>query len=120
MDVNVGSINVNSSSMQQDKLSQVPELDQLTSGQSRLQSADKQSNVLSKNQVGKLVDEANQILQSDVTELKYVYFEKLQTYYVQVQDVNTHQVIREIPPKKFMEMYAAIAEKLGLIVNHQA
>jgi flagellar protein FlaG len=55
-----------------------------------------------------------------VTELKYVYFDKLQTYYVQVQDVNTHQVIREIPPKKFLEMYASVAEKLGLIVNDKA
>ncbi|MCQ2011622.1 flagellar protein FlaG [Sporolactobacillus sp. STSJ-5] len=117
MDANASPININASSMQQDQLSQVKALDQLTIDKKQTQSDDNQANTLSRNQIEKLVDEANKILQPDVTELKYVYFDKLQTYYVQVQDVNTHQVIREIPPKKFLEMYASVAEKLGLIVN---
>ncbi|MCI1880876.1 MAG: flagellar protein FlaG [Sporolactobacillus sp.] len=71
-----------------------------------------------KTQAKKLVEEANKLLQPELTEVKYVYFDKLQTYYVQVVDTNTNEVIREIPLEKFMEMYAAIAEKLGLIVNH--
>ncbi|MCO7176448.1 flagellar protein FlaG [Sporolactobacillus kofuensis] len=86
----------------------------------KVQANQSQEQDLTKNQAKKLVDEANKLLQPEVTELKYVYFDKLQTYYVQLQDVNTHQVIREIPPKKFLEMYASIAEKLGLIINDRA
>lgn len=70
-----------------------------------------------KKQLDDLVSQANQILTPDMTEVHYVLYEKLNKYYVQVEDTLTHEVIREIPPKKFMDMYAAIAEKLGLIVN---
>ncbi|RYM05911.1 flagellar biosynthesis protein FlaG [Sporolactobacillus sp. THM7-7] len=119
MDVNAGFIDVSSSSMQKDhSVNQVTY--QWIIDKSQSPSNGGQVNHLKKSQVEKLVKEANKILKPEVTELKYVYFDKLQTYYVQVQDVNTHRVIREIPPKKFMEMYAAIAEKLGLIVNDHA
>lgn len=68
-------------------------------------------------QLDNLISQANQILTPNTTEVHYVLHKKLNKYYVQVEDTITHQVIREIPPKKFMDMYAAIAEKLGLIVN---
>ncbi|KLI02824.1 hypothetical protein SINU_06030 [Sporolactobacillus inulinus CASD] len=70
-----------------------------------------------KGQLDDLVTEANKLLNPALTEMRYVLHDKLDKYYVQVEDAKTHQVIREIPPKKFMDMYAAIAEKLGLIVN---
>ncbi|EST10658.1 flagellar protein FlaG [Sporolactobacillus laevolacticus] len=70
-----------------------------------------------KKQLDDLVVEANKLLNPELTEMHYVLHDKLNKYYVQVEDVKTHRVIREIPPKKFMDMYAAIAEKLGLIVN---
>ncbi|MDF2535330.1 MAG: flagellar biosynthesis protein FlaG [Bacillales bacterium] len=70
-----------------------------------------------KDQLDDLISEANKLLNPDLTEMHYVLHDKLNKYYVQVEDATTHQVIREIPPKKFMDMYAAIAEKLGLIVN---
>lgn len=73
-----------------------------------------------KKQLDDLVSQANQILTPVTTEVHYVLYEKLNKYYVQVEDTMTHEVIREIPPKKFMDMYAAIAEKLGLIVNKHA
>ncbi|RYL95801.1 flagellar protein FlaG [Sporolactobacillus sp. THM7-4] len=64
-----------------------------------------------------LVSEANKILNHRSTALHYVLHNKLNQYYVQIVDEETKQVIREIPPKKFLDMYAAIAEKMGLIVN---
>ncbi|UAK17861.1 flagellar protein FlaG [Sporolactobacillus terrae] len=70
-----------------------------------------------KKQLGDLVTEANKLLKPQLTQMHYVLHDKLDEYYVRVEDVRTHQVIREIPPKKFMDMYAAIAEKLGLIIN---
>lgn len=70
-----------------------------------------------KDQLDDLVSEANKLLSPDLTEMHYVLHDKLNKYYVQVIDMRTKQVVREIPPKKFMDMYAAIAEKLGLIIN---
>ncbi|CAM3212894.1 flagellar protein FlaG [Sporolactobacillus spathodeae] len=70
-----------------------------------------------KKQLDDLVSEANKLLNPQLTEMHYVLHDKLNQYFVQVEDAVTHKIIREIPPKKFMDMYAAIAEKLGLIVN---
>lgn len=70
-----------------------------------------------KDQLKDLIDEANKVLNPESTEMHYVFHEKLKEYYIRLENPMTHQVIREIPPKKFMDMYAAIAEKLGLIVN---
>lgn len=74
----------------------------------------------SKGKVEDLVDEANRFMQEHLTESHYVLHDKLKQYYVQIVDTDTQKVIREIPPKKFLDMYAAIAEKLGLIVNAHA
>jgi flagellar protein FlaG len=90
------------------------------SDQSKTDSDKKEERVYSpftKDQLDDLVSEANKLLNPELTEMHYVLHDKLNKYYVQVEDSRTHQVIREIPPKKFMDMYAAIAEKLGLIVN---
>ncbi|MDF2565692.1 MAG: flagellar biosynthesis protein FlaG [Massilibacillus sp.] len=90
------------------------------SDQSKTDSDKKEQRLYSpftKDQLDDLVSEANKLLSPELTEMHYVLHDKLNKYYVQVEDSRTHQVIREIPPKKFMDMYAAIAEKLGLIVN---
>lgn len=70
---------------------------------------------VSKDQANKLVDQANKIMSP--TNVHYVYYDKLNRYYVQIEDSVTHKVIEEIPPKKLLDFAAAIAEKLGLIVN---
>lgn len=88
--------------------------------ENNIESVKKEQRVYSpftKNQLDDLVSEANKLLSVDPTEMHYVLHDKLNKYYVQVIDTKTQQVVREIPPKKFMDMYAAIAEKLGLIVN---
>lgn len=72
---------------------------------------------LNRNQLDDLVSEANKVVWLTVPQLRYVLHDKLHQYYIQLEDPKTHEVLREIPPKKFMDMYAAIAEKLGLIVN---
>lgn len=73
----------------------------------------------SKKQVSKLVNDANRILLPVPTNLHYVFYDKLNTYYVQIENAVTHEVIQEIPPKKMLDFAAAIAEKLGLIINHR-
>ncbi|WLD92966.1 flagellar protein FlaG [Alkalihalobacillus sp. AL-G] len=53
------------------------------------------------------------------TSLNYKLHEKLNRYYVQIVDDQTKEVIREIPNKKFLDMYAAMAELIGIVVDEK-
>lgn len=53
------------------------------------------------------------------THTRFVLYAKLHIYYAQVIDNHTKQVIREIPPKKVLDMYSAIAERFGLLVDEK-
>jgi flagellar protein FlaG len=64
-----------------------------------------------------VVDGLNKFLKQSNTALKFQYHEKLQEYYVTLVDEKTKEVVREIPPKKMLDFYAAMNEFLGLIVD---
>jgi flagellar protein FlaG len=64
-----------------------------------------------------VVEGLNKYLQQSQTSLKFQYHEKLQEYYVTLVDEKTKEVVREIPPKKMLDFYAAMTEFLGLIVD---
>lgn len=53
------------------------------------------------------------------TSIKFELHDKLDRYYVSVIDKNTDEVIKEIPPKKMLDMYAAMAEFMGFIVDEK-
>lgn len=78
---------------------------------------DQSASEVTRMQTSRLVDQANQILSPTATNLHYVYYDKLDRYYVQIENSRTHEVIAEIPPKKLLDFAASIAEKLGLIIN---
>ena len=68
----------------------------------------------------KLIDHINQMndfIKPTKTNLRFQLHDKLNEYYVQVVDTYTDEVIREIPSKKFLDMYAATAELLGMLVD---
>lgn len=65
------------------------------------------------------VDNLNEFLQPVTTNLKFVYHEDLNDYYVTVVDPLTNEVVREIPPKKMLDMYVAMAEYMGLLVDEK-
>lgn len=62
---------------------------------------------------------ANEFLSSSNTHLKFKYHEQLNEYYVTVVDDMTSEVVREIPPKKMLDMFAAMTEFLGLVVDEK-
>ncbi|MBS8265789.1 flagellar protein FlaG [Mesobacillus boroniphilus] len=64
-----------------------------------------------------VVEGLNKYLSQSQTSLKFQYHEKLQEYYVTLVDEKTKEVVREIPPKKMLDFYAAMTEFLGLIVD---
>lgn len=74
---------------------------------------------LKKEKVQEIVKSLNDFLQPAHTSLIFKFHEKLNEYYVTIVDDNTNQVIKEIPPKKLLDTYAAMAERLGFLVDRK-
>jgi flagellar protein FlaG len=72
---------------------------------------------ITKEKLEEAVKSMNQFLQPSQTSLKFQLHEELQEYYVSIVDDRTKEVVREIPSKKILDMYAAMTEFLGLVVD---
>lgn len=70
-----------------------------------------------KEDVRKAVNTLNNLILPHHTNLHFAFHDKLDKYYVQIVDSDTHQVIKEIPPKKFLDAHAATLELLGFLVD---
>lgn len=73
--------------------------------------------LLDKEKMEELVNGLNEFLSPVQTSLKFELHEKLKEYYVTIVDDNTHEVVKEIPPKKMLDLYAAMVERIGIIVD---
>jgi len=83
------------------------------------QNQNEQNIPISKDELEKAVEKVNEFLKPVQTSIQFELHEKLDEYYVKVINNDTKEVIREIPPKKMLDMYAAMAELIGLIVNER-
>lgn len=72
---------------------------------------------LSKQDLQKAMETAQKLIEPHQKEVELKLFDKLDTYYVQIVDKETKQVIGEIPPKQLLEIHAEVLEKLGLLVD---
>lgn len=72
-----------------------------------------------KEKLEEVVKGLNEFLQPSHTSLKFELHDELQEYYVQIIDERTDEVIREIPPKKLLDTYAAMMEFVGLLVDRK-
>ncbi|UOE55107.1 flagellar protein FlaG [Cytobacillus oceanisediminis] len=72
---------------------------------------------LKKDKLTEVVDSMNEFLQASHTSLKFVLHEELNEYYVTLVDDLTQEVVKEIPSKKMLDMYAAMTEFVGLMVD---
>lgn len=59
----------------------------------------------------------NDFLSTTKTALKFQLHEKLNEYYVTIIDENTKQVVREVPSKKLLDMYAAMQDLMGILID---
>ncbi|WP_257535737.1 flagellar protein FlaG [Mesobacillus foraminis] len=84
---------------------------------SRSQEETEKKLTLSKAKVKEMVETLNEFVQASDTSIKFQYHEKLHEYYVSIVDNTTNEVVREIPPKKMLDIYAAMTEFLGLMVD---
>ncbi|MEJ8778808.1 flagellar protein FlaG [Pseudogracilibacillus sp. ICA-222130] len=72
-----------------------------------------------KEDVQDAVERMNHFIDPFQTNLKFVFHEELNEYYVTVVNPVTEEIIREIPPKKMLDMYAAMTEFVGIVVDEQ-
>ncbi|HNV70725.1 MAG TPA: flagellar protein FlaG [Candidatus Ozemobacteraceae bacterium] len=66
------------------------------------------------------VDKMSQTAQIFDRSLKFQIHEETNTMMVAVVDTNTNKVIREIPPKEILDMFARMQDYLGLIFDKKA
>lgn len=70
-----------------------------------------------KEKVKEIVDNMNKFMDLSPTALKFEFHEKLNEYYVKIIDEKTKETVREIPPKKMLDFYAAMTEFIGIMVD---
>jgi flagellar protein FlaG len=63
------------------------------------------------------IDGLNDFLKVSNSHLKFSLHEELNEYYVTIVDELTNEVIKEIPPKKLLDMYATMKETIGLFID---
>lgn len=73
--------------------------------------------IQSKENIEKVVTSINDFLKPANSHLKFEFHEDLKEYYITIVDDNTREVIKEIPSKKLLDMYSAMKEYLGLLVD---
>lgn len=78
-----------------------------------------QTGEIKKEKVEQVVKSLNDFLQPAQTSLHFKFHEKLHEYYVTIVDDKTNEVIKEIPAKKLLDTYAAMAERLGFLVDRK-
>lgn len=78
-----------------------------------------QDEQIKKTQVEEAVKGLNEFLQSSHTSIKFMLHEKLHEYYVAIVDDRTNDIVKEIPAKKLLDTYAAMAEHLGFLVDRK-
>ncbi|AXH98475.1 flagellar protein FlaG [Sporosarcina sp. PTS2304] len=74
---------------------------------------------LTKHEAKQLTEGLNTFLESVNVQLRFQYHDKLHEYYVTIVDSETDEVVREIPPKKLLDMHAAMKDFIGLLVDHK-
>ncbi|QHJ69582.1 flagellar protein FlaG [Planococcus halotolerans] len=74
---------------------------------------------ITKEMVQNQIEGMNEFLEPTTTAVKFLLHEDLNEYYVQVINPLTDEVLKEIPNKKFLDMYASMTELMGLIVDEK-
>ncbi|MEH7302495.1 flagellar protein FlaG [Neobacillus drentensis] len=76
-----------------------------------------QQQVQTKEKTEKVINSMNEFLKASNTHLKFQFHDELKEYYVTLVDDTTNEVVKEIPSKKLLDMYAAMTDYLGLLVD---
>ncbi|WP_373898286.1 flagellar protein FlaG [Haloimpatiens sp. FM7315] len=67
-----------------------------------------------------MVDGLNKLIDGASTHVEYEKHDKFNQYVIKIIDNDTKEVIKEIPPKKILDMVAKMCEMVGIIVDKKA
>lgn len=98
------------------KVAPTPAVKSKTDSQTKSSSNEKEMPI---EQAKNMVESVNDFLRSADSNLKFVFHDELNQYYVTIVDSTTDEVIREIPSKKLMDIHAAMREFVGLLVDRK-
>lgn len=71
--------------------------------------------------IKKAVDELNKVFNNDKSYIEYEQHKVFKnTFIVKIIDKETKETIKEIPPKKILDMIASLCEIAGVIVDEKA
>lgn len=70
-----------------------------------------------KENLNQAIDSMNEFFTINNSELKFVFHEGLDTYYAQLINTETEEVIREIPSKKVLDVFYEMQKLVGMIVD---
>ncbi|MEK4530615.1 flagellar protein FlaG [Solibacillus sp. FSL K6-1554] len=70
-----------------------------------------------KEKLEQAIDSLNEFFTINNSELKFVFHEGLDTYYAQLINSETEEVIREIPSKKILDVFYEMQKLVGMIVD---
>jgi len=76
-------------------------------------------NEVSTEKMQKAVDSINEIFEINNSELKFVFHEGLEEYFVQLVDSETEEVVKEIPSKKLLDVFYEMQKLVGMIVDEK-
>lgn len=74
---------------------------------------------ISKEKLQQAIDVVNEFLAINHSSSKFVYHEGLERYYVTVVNVETEEIVKEIPPKKLLDAFYEMQKMLGMIVDEK-
>lgn len=101
------------------KLEKAAKIDRQVSQQLLPQFQEVKKEKVSMEQVKEMIDGANEFFTATRTHLNFQLHEGLNKYYVEIRNSVTDELVKEIPPKKFLDMIAKFQELAGLIVDEK-
>ena len=79
----------------------------------------KNSETFNEEKIKKMIDKTNQTLAEHSTKLSFSIHEQTKEIMVKVLDVDSGEVIKEIPSQKSLDRLAAVLENIGWIIDRR-
>lgn len=75
--------------------------------------------VISSDEIKTVATKLNDFIEPVQTNLEFKFHEELNEYYITIVNPLTNEVVKEIPPKKMLDMYASMVEFMGILVDEK-
>lgn len=76
--------------------------------------------IITKEDLDRALGKLNKFMEGEKTHAEYEVHDKLKDIIIKIVENDTSKVIMEIPPKKILDMVAAMCEMVGIIFDKHA